>query len=182
MKDQYNSLLPQRQPGYLVDPLQGRVEQFYALEGDSPVSGQWGTGQASLWAEQLKSLAPDTQVLLSYGKINGWLDDQPAVITHACGKGRITYIGAVLDDHLMVAATEWMVKQSGVKPVFGPVPDGVEVSRREGAGKLTYILINFAKEDRRVPLPHAMKLLLADRTGDSVTLPPYGVELLQDAH
>ncbi|MGA1982452.1 MAG: beta-galactosidase [Acidobacteriaceae bacterium] len=36
MKDEFNSLNPQRQPGPLVDALGGRVEQYYAL--DAPVA------------------------------------------------------------------------------------------------------------------------------------------------
>jgi beta-galactosidase len=180
MKDEYNGLLPQRQPGYLVDGLRGRVEQYYALEKDFPVSGAWGNGDVSIWAEQLKPLAPDTQVLMRYGKSNGWLDDQPAVLTHSYGKGRITYIGAVLDDKLMAAAAKWMIDQSKVTPVFGPVPEEVEVSRRVGSGQRILVFINFGQEDRRVKLPHTMKFLLGDRTGDSLTLLPYGVEVVQD--
>ena len=181
MKDQFNSLLKQRQPGFLADPLGGRVEQYYALEKDVPVSGSWGEGQASVWAEQLKSLAPDSEVLLKYGKSNGWLDDQPAAITHAFGKGRITYIGAVLDDKLMAAAAQWMVQQSGVTPAFGPVPDGVEASRRSGDGHDVFVLINFAKEPRTVSLPRTMKILLSGTEGGTVDLPPYGVDVLVDA-
>jgi len=180
MKDQYNALLPQRQPGYLVDALQGRVEQYYALEAEVPVGGTWGQGKARAWAEQLEAASPDGQVLLRYGKSNGWLDDQPAAITHAYGKGRVTYIGAVLDDKLMDAAAEWMVQQSGVKPALGPVPEGVQVSRRVGSGKTVFVLINFAAEDRQVDLAHPMKLLLANRTADSLVLPRYGVEVLRE--
>ncbi|HXY49662.1 MAG TPA: beta-galactosidase [Terriglobales bacterium] len=180
MKDQYNALLPQRQPGYLVDALQGRVEQYYALEADVPVAGTWGQGRASVWAEQLQAASPESQILLRYGKSNGWLDDQPAAITCAYGKGRITYIGAVLDDKLMDAAAEWMVQQSGVKPALGRVPEGVQVSRRVGSGKTVFFLINFAAEDRHVDLAHPMKLLLANRTAASVVLPRYGVEVLRE--
>src|SRR5262249_2572081 len=97
MKDEYNALLPMRQPGYLIEALGGRVEQFYALERDAPVNGSLGTGNATIWAEQLKSSAPDAEALLRYGASNGWLDGQPAILTHAYGKGRITYVGAVLD-------------------------------------------------------------------------------------
>ena len=182
MKDEFNALLPQRQPGFLLDALGARVEQYYALENDFPVSGAWGAGAASIWAEQLKARASDDEVLLKYGKSNGWLDNQPAVITRAYGKGRITYIGAILDDKLMAAAAEWMVHKSGIKPVFGPVPDGVEASRRMGGGKQVFVLINYAQENRRVTLPHAMKLLLEDRPGDSVNLPPYGVAVLLEGH
>lgn len=180
MKDQYNGLLPQRQPGFLADALGGRVEQYYALEKDFPISGDWGSGEVSVWAERLNASASDAQVLMRYGKSNGWLDDQPAVITHSYGKGRITYIGALLDDKLMEAAAQWMVKDSGVTPIFGPVPDGVEVSRRSGAGKDVLIFINFASEARSVSLPHSMKCLLKDEACDRFDLPQYGVELVTD--
>jgi beta-galactosidase len=180
LKDEFNSLLPQRQPGFLVDALGARVEQYYALEKDLPVSGAWGNGEASIWAEQLKSQAPGDEVLLKYGKSNGWLDNQPAVITRVYGKGRITYVGAVLGDTLMTAAAEWMTQKSGVTPVFGPVPDGVEVSRRVGPGKQVFVLINYSQENRRVHLPRSMKLVLDGKQGDAVDLPPYGVAVALD--
>ncbi|MGD0839594.1 MAG: beta-galactosidase [Candidatus Acidiferrales bacterium] len=181
MKDQFNALLTQRQPGYLVDALGGRVEQYYALEKGVPVSGNFGDGVATIWAEQLSATAPDTQVLARYGKSNGWLDGQPAVITRKVGKGSITYIGALLDDDLLAAAAQWMVQDSGVTPALGPVPDGIEVCPRSGNGKQFYILINWAPEARHVSLPHAMDFLLAGTRGDSLDLDPYGVEVLLDS-
>lgn len=180
MKDQFNALLPQRQPGFLVDALGARVEQYYPLEKDCPVSGTWGNGQATIWAEQLKTQVPEDEVLLQYGKSNGWLDDQPAAITRLYGKGRITYIGAVLDDKLMATAAEWMTQKSGVTPVFGPVPDGVEVSRRVGPSTQVFVLINYSLENRRVALPHSMKLVLDGKQADAVDLPSYGVAVAVD--
>jgi beta-galactosidase len=181
-KDQYNALLPQRQPGYLVDVLGGRVEQYYALEADVPVTGAWGDATASVWAEQLKASSQETHAVEMYGAFNGWLDGQPAVLTRAVGKGTITYIGTVLDEKTMAAAAEWMVKQSGVTAVFGAVPDGVEVCRREGDAKRVFVLINFKRDAQQVALPHAMTALLAGSGSvTSVTLPGYGVEVLSDA-
>ncbi len=107
MKDEHNSLNVQRQPGPLVAALGGRVEQYYALDAAMPVGGMLGSGSASLWAEQLSASAPDAEVLLRYGKSNGWLDDQPAMITRRVGKGRITYLGAVLDPDLMRKVVAW---------------------------------------------------------------------------
>ncbi len=179
LKDEHNELLVQRQPGYLADALGGRVEQFYALEKDFSVSGKWGSGQASIWAEQLSALNPETQILMRFGKSNGWLDDQPAAITRGYGKGSITYIGAILDEKLMKAAAEWMVKESGAAPAFISVPDSVEVSVRSGAGRRVFVLINFAQETQKIDLGKRMKLLLSDGQGESVELAPYGVEVLQ---
>jgi beta-galactosidase len=180
MKDEFNALLPQRQPGYLTDALGARVEQYYALEKAFPVSGTWGTGSASIWADQLKARVTDAEVLLKYGKSNGWLDEQPAAVTRAYGKGRITYIGAILDDQLMAVAAEWMVQKSGVPPGFGSLPEGVEVSRRMGGGKQLYILINYAQDSRRVALPHPMKVLLENKQAETLELAPYGVSVLLD--
>jgi beta-galactosidase len=180
MKDEFNALLPQRQPGYLADALGARVEQYYALEKEFPVFGTWGSGTASIWADQLKARVPDAEPLLKYGKSNGWLDEQPAAVTRSYGKGRITYIGAILDDKLMAAAAEWMMQKSGVIPVFGALPEGVEVSRRMGGGKQVFILINYAQQSRRVALPHPMKALLDNKQAETLELAPYGVSVLLD--
>jgi len=179
LKDEHSELLAQRQPGYLADALGGRVEQFYALEKDFSVSGKWGSGQASIWAEQLSALNPDTQILMRFGKSNGWLDDQPAAITRSYGKGSIAYIGAILDEKLMKAAAEWMVKESGVAPACISGPDSGEVSVRSGGDKRVLVLISFGQETQKVNLGKKMKLLLSDGHGESVELPPYGVEVFQ---
>jgi hypothetical protein len=65
--------------------------------------------------------------------------------------------------------------------VFGAVPDGVEVSRRMGPGKQVFVLVNYAAENRRVILPHPMKLVLDGQQGSSVDLPPYGVAVALDS-
>src|SRR5581483_11685270 len=115
MKDDDNSLQTERQPGPLVDLLGGRVEQYYALTDPVPVQGKFGSGESKLWAELLSAKDSGTEVLETYGKSNGWLDGQPAAITRKAGNGRITYIGAWLDDAAMQSAAKWMTEVSGVK-------------------------------------------------------------------
>lgn len=180
MKDEYNALNVERQPGPLADALGGRVEQFYALNDKVPVSGDLGSGTASLWAEQLSTKSPDTQILLRYGVSNGWLDNQPAVITREVGKGSITYVGAWLDDDLLAKLTASLLKQSNVQPIIPNTPDGVEVCRRTGAGKSVLIFINHNTTEAHVELPHAMNDLLANTSRSSVDLPKYGVAVLEE--
>ena len=45
----------QRQPGPLVEPLGGRVEQYYALDGSGAGERRPGRGHGSIWAEQLST-------------------------------------------------------------------------------------------------------------------------------
>ena len=181
LKDEFNSLLTIRQPGYLAEALGGQVEQYYALEKAIPASGPMGSGEVSVWGELMKATSPDAEVLLRYGKSNGWLDEQPAVVTRKYGRGRITYIGGVLNDTLSAAAAEWMTKTSGVSAVFGPVPDRIEVNRRVGPRGAVYVLINLGTERQTVALPRAMQSLLENRETKQVELPQYGVAVLADS-
>jgi beta-galactosidase len=179
MKDQDNALEVERQPGPLVDLLGGRVEQFYALDKDVPIEGTWGSGTDTIWAEQMSIKAPDAEVLMRYGKSNGWLDGQPAAVTRKVGKGRITYIGAMLDEPTMRAAAKWMLETSGVNAVWPGVPEGVDVSVRSGVGKKVWILINLSGDAKTVSLPAAMESVLDGSRSASVTLPRYGVAVLR---
>lgn len=178
MKDADNGLWPQRQPGPLTDLLGGRVEQYYALVDAVPVEGQWGSGESQLWAELLSAKDPNIEILMRYGKSNGWLDGQPAAITRKVGKGRITYIGAWLDKKTMAQAADWMTEVSAVEPALGLVPDGVEVSVRHGAKSTVYILVNFSKTHKTIKLPTSMRDVLSGGSTQSLSLPNYGVAVL----
>src|SRR5207245_2574407 len=148
MKNEDNGLQTERQPGPLAELLGGRVEQFYALESPVAIEGNWGTGQGKLWAELLSAKDKDVEILERYGKSNGWLDGQPAAITRQVGKGRITYVGAWLDDDALKSAAKWMTDVSGVKPAMRQVPDGVEVYPRYGDRRTAYILVNLSNANQ----------------------------------
>ncbi len=163
--------------------LGGRVEQFYALDQDVPVAGDWGSGSGKIWAEQLSVKDPQAHVLMRYGKSNGWLDGQPAAITRAVGKGSITYIGAWLDERTMAAAAKWMVDTSGITRLPIDLPKGVDLYVRSKAGKsgdqkTVWILINFGKDVETVTLPGQMTDVLGSGRVGSVKLDPYAVSVL----
>ena len=81
----------------------------------------------------------------------------------------------------MAAAAEWMVQKSGVAPVLGLVPDGIEVCRRVGANGTIFVLINFDPAPQHVALPHTMKFIITHGGSiSSVDLPEYGVSVLFD--
>ena len=174
MKDAFNRLAIQRQPGPLADLLGGRVEQFYALDEQVAVDG----GTASIWAEDLSTAAPDTQVLLRYGKANGWLDGHPAAITRAVGKGRITYVGALVDDTVMKGLIDRAIADAGIAREFA-IPADVELMTRAGKDREIVILINHGREARAVSLPGAMTDILAGGRKTALTLAPEGVAVLE---
>jgi beta-galactosidase len=181
MKDEFDALNVELQPGPLVDLLGGHVQQFYALENSVPLSGDLGSGTAKIWAEQLSIKNPDAKAILTYGPSNGWLDGQPAAITRKVGKGSITYLGAWLDDDLLAKLTNRLLQQSGVQPAIPNVPSGVEVCMRSKGNHSVAILINHTSSEQRVTLSQAATDLLAAGTPpvSSVDLPKYGVAVLE---
>ncbi len=184
MKNEYNATWQQRQPGPLADLLGGRVEAYYALDGNIRVSGEAGSGEAKVWAEFLSATSSETKTLLTYGAGNGWLDGKPAAVSRQIGKGSITYIGFWPDAKLLKTLTIELLKQAKVTPYIPNVPEGVEVSEREGGGKTVLILINHTTSPQQVNLPSGMKVLIgkdaaARTSGGSIMLEKYGVAVLQ---
>lgn len=156
MKDQYDRLNVQRQPGPLVPLLGGRVQQYYALDKPVEVAGTAGRGSGRIWAEALTPLSGATQVLLRYGTGNAWLSGEPAAIEHRYGRGAIIYLGTILDRPLMRAFVERRLAAAGVHSPFGLLPRGVELMRRVGEDREVVIVINHGETARTVRLPYAM--------------------------
>jgi beta-galactosidase len=179
MKNDDNGLFTERQPGPLAPLLGGRVDQFYALIAPVPVDGVWGSTPTNTWAELLSTSSPDTQVLMRYGKSNGWLDGQPAAITRQVGKGRITYIGAALEGEPLAHAVTWMLSDADVHPEFGALPAGVDLYIRKNADHEVWILINYAEQPQEVTLPSAFEDVLHGGSTSSVNLNRFDVVILQ---
>jgi len=180
MKDDYNALLPSRQPGPLAALAGVEVEEYYALLDPVPVSGGWFTGESHLWAEQLKVRdEAGTQIIARYGASNGWLDGQPAVTVHSHGKGRVYFVGAYLDEASQQSLLQRIVTTAGVQPVM-ETPSGVEAGKRVDArGQEVLIVINHEQTEKLVRLSWPAREHLSGRSvTDELMLEPYGVAVL----
>jgi beta-galactosidase len=180
MKDEYNALLPTRQPGALAELAGVEVEDYYALLEPVPVIAEGWKGESSLWAERLQVRdAEKTRILVSYGRCNGWLDGQAAITQHPFGRGMVTYIGAYLDDASQQRLLQQVAQSAGVKPVM-KTPAGVEACRRMSqVGDEVLILINHLHTTQRVQLPWlAYDHIHSAQIGAEITLEPYGIAVL----
>jgi beta-galactosidase len=189
MKDEFNSLYPQRQPGPLAEALGGKVEQYYALDdevtltippmlGGRQLSG-WPRGKADTWAEALAPTAADVHVDLIYGgtpsDTHGWLDKHAAMITRAVGKGSLTLLGTLPDDNLMYQLLSKTTFEAHVSRDIR-MPYGVERCTRFGpTGNEVLIFINHNKTSQNVTLPRLMHELLTDKTLATIDLPAQGI-------
>jgi beta-galactosidase len=193
MKDEYNALNPDRQPGPLVDALGGRVEQYYALEGSVGINGPAGLVQpgdkADIWGEQLSTSAPDTRVVLTYGAGDGWLVGKPAMIERTVGKGTIAYLGTLPDAGLMGRLLDGIAAKAGAPAMHEPLPEGVELCVRSASGKRVIIVINHGSVNADVVLSGSLRSLLPEiatasatlgdgESGTKLSLPAQGIAVL----
>ena len=182
MKNADNALQIERQPGPLAEALGAHVDQYYALEKPVPVedpTARTGSqhGTATVWAETLKPTAPDTSIILRYGKTaDGWVDDQPAAIARSVDKGSILYIGATLDPGLLHTVVDNVLREANVEPLLRGLPAEVELMQRvKPDGRRLWILINHGTTSQHIDLQHDLTDLLTNKSGKSVDLPAHGV-------
>ncbi len=186
MKDEYDALNPQRQPGPLAEALGARVEQYYALEKPvelynpdhpgAPATKHERIGAADTWAEALTVTSPQTQVNAVYADPGGWLDGKAAVVSRSLGKGRIDYLGTLPDSSYMSLLLA-MAADSKVRVLGGK---DVEVCTRSGPNGAVRVYINHSQQSQTVDLPEPMRDVL--RPGklplSSLTLPAQDVAVL----
>jgi len=179
MKDEYNALLPSRQPGPLADIAGVEVEEYYALRDEVPVKGNWFSGVSRLWAERLNVLNDVVCPIARYGPSNGWLDDQVGIAVNSYRGGLVYFVGTYLDEAAQQAFIDRILKTAGIRPTM-ETGQGVEVRKRVNAeGKKSFIVINHERVAQVVPLPWpAHEHLSGLAVTDELKLAPYGVALL----
>jgi beta-galactosidase len=188
MKDEFNSLNPQRQPGPLSAALGAKVEEYYALEKPvllsnpdhptEPITKPGTLGTADTWAEQLSVNSPATEIDLIYRDAGGWLDGKPAMVSRAIGGGYLTYLGTLPD--AKVLRTLLRLVSPDVPKFSFPGQDSIEECTRYGASGPVSIYINHGSETVSIPLQSPMQNLLSPtaRPISEVTLPAQGVAVL----
>lgn len=184
MKDEYNSLLPMRQPGPLAEIANVEVEEYYPLDLPIPISGRMiGDSFSRIWAERLRIIDEEkhTQPVARYGVGNGWLDGQIAISYTQHGRGGIYYVGTSLAEEAQVKMLNYICKLR-LSPAL-TTPQGVEVCIRvKPDGKKIYILINHNNDSKQVQIPWNAHEHLSGHTGKGqLTLTPYGVAILTKA-
>ena len=134
-----------------------------------------------MWAERLRIIDDTayTQSVATYGKHNGWLDDQVAITYNAVGMGGIYYVGAYLDENAQSKFLEHVCAVNGIKSLM-VAPRGVEVCQRiTPEDEKVFILINHEVTPKKVTIPWEAHEHLSGFTGKGqLTLTPYGVAIL----
>jgi beta-galactosidase len=192
MKDEFNSLNPQRQPGPLVSALGAKVDQYYVLDhtlglaapSDSFLSPLPNSASADIWAEQLQSLAQATRTDMLYTDPHNWLDHQPAMVTRSIGLGTLSYLGTLPDAATLDNILNRLAKNAGITISNSSLPDGFELCERQRAdgSHRVLIVVNHNNAPGHITLPSRYRNLLGPQTSSApqatLDLPAQGVAVL----
>jgi beta-galactosidase len=170
MKDADNALWPQRQPGPLALALGAHVIQYIAPDGPVPVAG---FGEADIWTESLEVTDPAVNVVARYGG-GAWLSGLPAIVERRLGKGRITYVGALLGHQGQERLTLQWLKADGLL-ADDTIPEGLDVVARSGVGKQLMVVINHSGQSVTWRPAGDVDLLFSTAAANAV--PGYGVAI-----
>ena len=179
-KDEDSNLLQPRQLGMVAEALGVRIDMSNPPSAPIAIGGSLGASSVSIWAERIVAEAADVEVLLRYGTADGWLDGAPAVVSRKIGKGRLTYVGAWLDDAALGRVIAWAADRASVRSVWPGIPDKVEVTVRGEGKRKVFVMVNWNDSDRTVVPPHAMDDLLHGGRTTTISLEPFGVAVVAD--
>jgi beta-galactosidase len=101
------------------------------------------------------------------------------MIARPVGKGRIAYLGAVLDLDLMRSVVSRAVSDAKIESEFAALPANVEVCRRVGATHEVFVLINHGRDPVHVVAPAGTRdVLHGGQNKPAIDLDPQGVAVL----
>jgi beta-galactosidase len=189
VKEWDNSVTMQPLPGRLRELTGIEIEEFEPLlkmdpeleDGEMPLEGTAvpfaaRTSSGTIWADILEPKG--AAVLARYGK--KFYAGKAAVTVNRVGEGRVVYIGTHLGRDFADSLTTWLLAQHRIETPFA-VPDMVDVSSREQAGKKIHFLMNFNDTAQAVRLPRMCHNVLADReVVGSVAIPPRELLILSE--
>jgi len=151
-------------------------------EGEMPLQGvaapfAMRNSSGTIWADILE--AKSAQVLAKYGR--KFYAGKAAVTLNRVGEGRVIYIGTHLARDFADALSAWLLAEHRIVPPFA-VPEMVDVSYREKAGKKVLFVMNFNNTAQSVRLPRTYRNVLAERdVAGSVLIPPRDLLILSEA-
>ncbi len=185
MKDEYDALNPGLQPGPLAAALGAKVAESYTLEnplalvadGTKRVGERWdcdrwgrnclqveGGSFADVWAEKIAITSADTTVDLRYGAGGTWLAGAPAMVTRSVGDGRMTLLGTLPDEQMLLRIVRAQVRNrdGSVHGLYGTVPQGVEVCARVEGKRRVLVAINHGGAEASMTLYGRYQSLLPE--------------------
>jgi beta-galactosidase len=182
--DEHNNVVAEPLPGLLRELVGATVEEYgrqnapearpLIFETDGKlVHSRW-------WYERLQpDTAAGTQTLAEWKTRH--LSGQAAATLHPVGKGAVIYVGTYLTTAVMEALVPLLERQSGIRPVWSGLPQGVSAVLRENGDRRLWFLINYRDQPAIIQsAPKGLDLVSNQTVDGALELGAYGVGVIQN--
>ena len=181
-KDLDNNVVTDLLPGVLR-PLVGATVVEYGRQNapeQRPFAFRIGERDvvSSQWYEQLE---PDAGTEVFVPWTSRHLAGSAAATIRRLGQGAVVYVGTYLDGAVAEALVPELVKLAQVQPALPGLPEGIEVTRRDGDGRVLWFLVNHTETAATISVPAGRDLVRDRDVNGSLTLPARGVAVIQGA-
>jgi len=168
-----NRMTEETLPGYFRELAGIEVEEYDSIcNFKVKVSGQFGNGEASIWADIINPVTAKPLAVYDSEYYKG----KAAITVNSYGKGKCYYIGCDLDADATYALMDYIAKEAGVEKALDNVPENVEVVKKYTEdGKEFYFIMNFNNFESSVELPFdAINIETDEKLGNKIVLSAYG--------
>jgi len=184
VKDDANAVVDAYLPGLLSDVCGVEVDEYDVRSADLSVPLELTLpgcdvkiAQAKLWFDVLR---PTTAHPVATYR-DEYFSDRPAITLNQFGQGQSVYVGTLGDDNLHDTILGWALESMDIQPILA-TPDGVEAAERWQGERRLLFLLNHTKNTQEVMLDRSgVDIFSGTEIKDKVTLPPYGVAVLETA-
>ena len=189
VKEWDNSVIMEPLPGRLRELAGIEIEEYEPLlktdldlrDGTMPLQGTAmpfapRSSSGTIWADILEPKG--ARVLAKYGR--KFYAGKAAVTMNRVGAGLVVYVGTHLARDYADSLAGWLLRQQRLDPPLA-VPDLVDVTSREKAGKKTHFVMNFSGSAQTVQLPGAFaEVLSGKKLSGRVVVPPRDLLILAE--
>ena len=183
VKDESNAIVNRYLPGLLADVCGVEVDEYDVQPADATIplelalpDRETQSAQSRLWFDVLRTTT--AQPIATYQA--GYFSGTPAITLNRFGDGQAVYVGTLGDDSLHDTVLDWALKSADLHSALS-APQGVEVMERWQGNQQLLFLLNHTGETCEVLIPQRHVDLLSGTTvNEIVTMPPYGVFVLQE--
>lgn len=147
------------------------LDKEFSLKSDA-IPGLNGQA-ATVLADEIHTTS--AEVLATYD--SGWRKDMPAVTVNTWGKGKVYYLGTVIDGDAMDALVQHLGNDAGLTPLM-KTPPGVRAYERCGDDERMIFILNYTEEPQTIELPSPCKDAYTGEEVTTVDIPSVGLRIL----
>jgi len=107
----------------------------------------------------------------------GWRKGMPAITENDFGKGKVIYVGTVLQGEAIDALAGYLCGLAGIKGIM-KTPQGVSAYERQGPDHRLLFVLNYTDTRQTVTLPHTWKDAFSGQECREIQIDPIDLRLL----